>query len=320
LIRYRPFRNADPPALAGLWNRGLPPLGVAVPLGPHEFDAMVADKPTFDPAGLIVAEDAEGRAVGFVHAGFGPAGEGERPRGEDAELGAIAMLVVEPDRDNEELERGLIAAAEAYLRSRGATVIYAGGQAPVNPFYWGIYGGSEFAGVLSSHVAFARAALRSGYEPAANTVLLQADLARAEPRDPKGVILRRQTRMEVVDDEVADGWWEAAAIGPFRPTIYRLLARDSDRELARASTWEMAGFGRMDGRVHLGLYAVEVAPEVRRQGYGRHLIGEIMRKARSQWNEVIDVQTRATNLPALALYESLGFARVETATLYRRPG
>jgi ribosomal protein S18 acetylase RimI-like enzyme len=45
-----------------------------------------------------------------------------------------------------------------------------------------------------------------------------------------------------------------------------------------------------------------------------------MRKARSQWNEVIDVQTRAANLPALGLYESLGFIRVETATLYRRPG
>jgi ribosomal protein S18 acetylase RimI-like enzyme len=285
VIRYRPFRNPDPPALAGLWNRGLPSLGVALPLGPHEFDAMVADKPTFDPAGLIVAEDDEGKAVGFVHAGFGPAGDGERPRAEDTDLGSIAMLVVEPGRDDE-----------------------------------GIYGGSEFAGVLSSHVAFARAALRSGYEPVANTVLLQADLARPEPRDPKGVVLRRQTRIEVVDEAVADGWWEAAAIGPFRPTIYRLLARDGDRELARASTWEMAGFGRVDGRVHLGLHAVEVAPDVRRQGYGRHLVGEVIRKARSQWNEVIDVQTLATNAPALGLYESLGFVRVETATLYRRPG
>jgi ribosomal protein S18 acetylase RimI-like enzyme len=319
LIRYRPFRNADPPALSGLWNRGLPSLGVALPLGAHEFDAMVVDKPTFDPAGLIVAE-SDGRPVGFVHAGFGPAGDGTRPRAEDTELGTIAMLVIDPEIDDEALDRGLFEAAEGYLRGRGAKVIYAGGQAPVNPFYWGIYGGSECAGVLSSHVAFHRAALRSGYEPVANTVVLQADLARPEPRDPKGVILRRQTRLEVVDDAMTGGWWESAALGPFRPTEFRLLARDDDRELARARTWEMAGFGRVDGRVHLGLHAVEVAPEVRRQGFGRHLVGEVMRKARSQWNEVIDVQTRATNLPALGLYESLGFVRVETATLYRRPG
>jgi ribosomal protein S18 acetylase RimI-like enzyme len=281
---------------------------------------MVVDKPTFDPAGLIVAEDEEGGALGFVHAGFGPADDGRGARREDTELGSIAMLVVDPNRDDEALDRGLIAAAEAYLRDRGAQVIYAGGQAPVNPFYWGIYGGSECAGVLSSHVAFSRAALRAGYEPAATTVLLQADLGRPEPRDPKGVILRRQTHLEVADDTVAGGWWESAALGPFRPTIYRLVTRDDDRELAHASTWEMAGFGRVDGRVHLGVYAVEVDREVRHQGYGRHLVGEVMRKARSQWNEVIDIQTRSTNLPALGLYESLGFVRIETATLYRKPG
>ena len=50
------------------------------------------------------------------------------------------------------------------------------------------------------------------------------------------------------------------------------------------------------------------------------MIGEIMRKARSQWAEVVEVQTRAVNAPALRLYESLGFARVETSTLYRKPG
>jgi ribosomal protein S18 acetylase RimI-like enzyme len=319
VIRYRPFRNPDPPALARLWNRGLPALGVALPLASHEFDAMVVDKPTFDPAGLIVAEEDDGRPIGFVHAGFGPAGEGDRPRADDRELGTIAMFVVEPGRDDEALDRGLFEAAEAYLRSRGARVIYAGGQAPLNPFYWGIYGGSEFAGILSSHVSFHRAAQRSGYVPASNTVLLQADLSVPEPRDPKAVILRRQTRIEVADDETPADWWDSAAIGAFRPTVYRLFTKDGGRELAHASTWEMAAFGRNDGRVHLGLHAVEVAPDARRQGFGRHLVGEIIRKARSQWNEVINVQTRSTNLPALGLYEAMGFVRVETSTLYRRP-
>jgi GNAT superfamily N-acetyltransferase len=320
VICYRPYRNADPPVLAGLWNRGLPSLGVARPLGAHEFDTLVLDRPTFDPAGLIVAM-ADDRAVGFVHAGFGPLDLGQRPRVEDTALGTIAMLVVEPGRvDEEAIERGLIKAGQEYLRSRGARVIYAGGQFPLNPFYWGVYGGSEFAGILSSHIGFHRAVLSSGFEPASNTVLLEADLARPEPRDSKAVIHRRQTRLEVLDDAMPESWWESAAIGLFRPTVYRLLSKLDDRELARASTWEMAAFGRLDGRVHLGLHAVEVAPDCRRQGLGRHLVGEIIRKARSQWNEVIDVQTRATNLPALALYESMGFARVETATLYRMPG
>jgi ribosomal protein S18 acetylase RimI-like enzyme len=321
VIRHRPFRNADPPALAGLWNRGLPALGVARPLGSHEFDALVLDKPTFDPAGLIIAEGEDGVAIGFVHAGFGPSADPARPRTIDPELGTIAMLVVDPSVVDPSVERGLIEAGEAYLRSRGAKVIYAGGQSPINPFYWGVYGGSECAGVLSSHIAFQRAALSAGYEPVSTSVLLQANLSSPEPRDPKGVILRRQTRIDIIDDAQSPDWWESAAIGIFRPTLYRLVSRTADeRELAHASTWEMAGFGRSDGRVHLALHAVEVAPDVRRRGYGRHIIGEIMKKARSQWNEVIDVQTLSTNQPALGLYESLGFVRVETSTLFRKPG
>jgi GNAT superfamily N-acetyltransferase len=307
--------------LARLWNQGLPNVGVARPLGAHEFDALVLDKPTFDRDGLIIAEDEEGTPVGFVHAGFGPSFEHERPREVDTALGSIAMMVVPPHQNaTPELEDELIKAAENYLRSRGAQVIYAGGQAPVNPFYWGVYGGSECAGILSGHINFHQAVLRAGYEPVSVTILLEADLGSAEPRDPKGVVLRRQTKLEIGDDELPPTWWESASIGLFRPTTYRLLSKTDESELAQASTWEMAGFGRNDGRVHLGLHNIEVTLEHRRKGYGRHLIGEIMKKARSQWNEIVDVQTRDTNLPALALYKALGFQQVETATLYRKPG
>ena len=58
------------------------------------------------------------------------------------------MLVVEPGPDDPALETGLIAEAERLPPPRGATVLYAGGQFPLNPFYWGIYGGSEWAGIL----------------------------------------------------------------------------------------------------------------------------------------------------------------------------
>jgi hypothetical protein len=64
------------------------------------------------------------------------------------------MLVVEPGLDDPELIPGLLGAAERYLRARGAQVVYAGSLFPLNPFYWGLSGGSEGAGVLSSQEAF----------------------------------------------------------------------------------------------------------------------------------------------------------------------
>ena len=59
----------------------------------------------------------------------------------------------------------------------------------------------------------------------------------------------------------------------------------------------MAAFGRLDGRARTGLIDVEVAPEHRRKGYGRHLVAEILRQARSQWGEVVSVQTRSDQRP-----------------------
>ncbi|WZP00432.1 GNAT family N-acetyltransferase [Isosphaeraceae bacterium EP7] len=319
LTRLRTFRNTDPPRLASLWNRGLPTIAVARPLAAHEFDSLVLDKPHFDPAGLLVAEDDAGHVIGFAHAGFGPLDPCGEVRGRDTELGVMAMFVVDEERMDSDAEDALWLSAEQYLRSRGATVLYAGGQYPVNPFYWGIYGGSEYAGILSSHVAFHRVALRMGYEPTSTTAVLEANLSEPEPRDPRVAALRRQVRLDVDEDSWLDCWWDAAAIGAYRPTTYRLRPRNDETELASAITWDMDGFSRLDGRTRLGLIDVEVPHEQRRKGYGRFLVREIMREARNRMIDILCVQTTSTNHPALALYESIGFHRLETATLYRLP-
>lgn len=319
MTRFRGFLNTDPPALVGLWNRGTPERAVVRPLNPHEFDAFVFGKLGFDPEGLIVAEH-DGRIVGYAHAGFAPA----EPKGKrhqfDPSLGATVMLLVEPGLDEPEIDRGLVLAAEDYLRRRGAQVLYAGGQWPLNPFYWGIYGGSEFAGVLSGHVAFHRAVERTGYQPVSTTILLEADLARSEPRDPRTTLLKRQVRLEITEDAQPEGWWSALAIGLFRLTRFEVFDRVQGHRLARATTWDIAsGYGLGDGRPRAGLVDFEVDPEHRRRGLGRHLVAEVFRHARAQMTELVSVQTSSTNLPAIGLYKAAGFEPVETATLYRLP-
>lgn len=319
MIRFRSFRNGDPPALADLWNRGVPERGTVRPLSSHEFDEKVISRIHFDAEGLILAED-EGRLVGFVHAGFGPISPSGPSQEFHRELGTIAMLVVEPDVDDPGLELELIAQAERYLRSRGSLVLYSGGQCELSSYYWGVYGGSECSGVLECHHAFDRASRNAGYEPVASTLLLEADLSAPEFRDLKSTLIRRQTRLEIVEDANPANWWEALAIGSTQITRFRVLSKVDEKELARASTWDMSAFGRLDGKARTGLIDVEVAPDERRKGYGRYLIGEILRHCRSQWGEVVSLQTRSTNLPAMSLYQSLGFDEVDRSTLYRRPG
>jgi ribosomal protein S18 acetylase RimI-like enzyme len=320
VIRFRPFRNSDPPALVKLWNQTIPEQGAVRPLRVHELDDHAFGSAYFDRAGLIVGE-RDDRIVGYVHSGFGPDQpiEATPPFAFCHALGTIAMLAVEPDPQATEIARGLILEAERYLRARGANVLYAGGQFPLNPFYWGLYGGSEGSGILASHPRFPEVLAMMGYEPVSTTVLMECDLANPGYRDPRAVVIRRQTEIEVEEDALPDDWWENLALDGFHLTRFRLLSHSDRTELARAKTWDMNGFGRHDGRSRVGLIGLEVAAEHRRKGYGRFLVTEVLRSAGEHATSLIVVQTASTNQPALALYQSLGFEAIDQSTLYRLP-
>jgi ribosomal protein S18 acetylase RimI-like enzyme len=320
VIRFRSYRNSDSPALVKLWNQVVPEGHAARPLSVHELDSHAFNSACFDRDGLIVAERDQ-RIVGYVHSGFGPDQpiESTQPFELDRSMGTIALLVVEPGLEHSELPRGLILEAERYLRLRGANVLYAGGQLPINPFYWGLYGGSEGSGVLSSHPGFPQALSDLEYQPASVTVFLEFKLSDPDPRDPRAVLIRRRTKLDLEEDANPVNWWENQALGELHLARFRLLARSDGSELARATTWDMSGFGRGDALSRIGMIGVEVALPHRRKGYGRYLVSEVLRWARDHAVDLVEVQTASTNVPALSLYDSLGFQAIEQSTLYRLP-
>ena len=81
------------------------------------------------------------------------------------------------------------------------------------------------------------------------TVLLEADLAVPEPRDPRAPLIRRQTQIDVLDDALPDHWWQNLALGEFELMTARLLLKDDGTPVARHKHGIWAGSaGRISAR------------------------------------------------------------------------
>jgi GNAT superfamily N-acetyltransferase len=315
LIGFRCFRNSDPPHLAEIWRSRSGLRGYAQPMTAAMLDRTVLAKPYFDRAGLLLATD-DGKPIGFAHAGFGPTDDESTL---STEIGASILTVVAPHAEEEAIAAELISRCEAYLRSRGAKMLYGGGIQPLNAFYVGLYGGSELPGILDSdaqHQAFFR---RAGYREIDRTAVLHCELTSFRPIvDRQQMMLRRRIRVKCTCDPPLRTWWEACTIGDLTRLQYQLFVTDETQPAAVAALIDMENFSRAWGARTAGLVDVLVAEPHRRQGMGVLLIGEILREAAEQGYGLIEVQTMQHNTAALAMYQKLGFLQLDSGAVFRK--
>lgn len=315
MIRTRPFRNTDVVEIVALWNRYMTGPCVAAPLSNSEFEQFVLSRPYFEAAGMILAfDEATGAAEGFVHCGFGPRDPSVDCWSFDKTLGTIALICC---GDRADVAETLIEAGKAWLRSEGSKVIYAGGRFPLNPFYWGLYGGSEFSGVLASQAFLHPVIAGQGFRKVAESTLYEFDLTRPEPRHVSNSILKRDSRFVLQEDDLAGTSWTALALESFRTISLKITDKAGAKRIASAVIWPMALYGRRDAEPRIGLIDVFVEDDYRRKGYGRLLLTEAIKCSAELGFRRLCVQTDASNAPADAMYRRLGFEAVQSAFLYR---
>lgn len=314
-IHYRSFRNSDPPHLAEIWRARARERGVVQPMSPLLFEQLVFSKPYFDNEGLILALDDK-TAVGFVHAAFGPTEDQSRL---SRQFGVTSMLMVRPDYRRLGIGHGLLTRSEDYLRRGGAQVLYGGGIYPLNPFYLGLYGGSELPGVLASDAEAQKLYRSSGYKEIDRCVVLHRELADFRPPvNRQQMQVRRQYTIREVRDPACHTWWEACTFGGFDRVRYELVAGDG-RVVAFATAWGMDFLGATWGMRAVGLIDVEVEEKERRLGLGTYLISEIMRRLQQEGVGVVEAQTMLKeHSAALALYAKLGFCEIDRGMVFRK--
>ncbi len=317
MIHFRTFRNTDPPALVRIWNEAAGGRGVAPLRSASLLEYFLLAKPYFDPAGLLVAED-DGVLAGWALAGFGPAaGEGAL----DTSSGVVCLLAVLPGHRGRGVGTGLLRHCEAYLRGRGAREVFAGPQEPLNPFGFGIYGGSGSPGFLDSDRSLGPFLQRLGYRPARTVLVLQRHLDRPfTVIDGRFPSLRKRFEVRQVLKRGAATWFQEGVRGPLEVEEFVVEEKGTGRAAGRVLVWEMEPFVGPWNEHPVGVLHVEVDEAQRREGLARLLLANVLRFYHDQYFTLAEAHAPQGDAAAAGLLRGLGFQQVDAGHLYRCAG
>lgn len=315
MIDYRPFCNSDPPQLVSLWHECRFGRGAADGFGSDAFETLNFSQPYFESEGLTVACDGE-RMVGFVHSGFGP-NQDESALSYDS--GVICVIGVHPEYRRQGIGRELVARAEAYLRGRGASELYAGPAAPRDPFYVGLYGGTRPAGFLESDPDADPFFTSLGYQPVARRAVYQRDIS--QPGDPVNfrlVTIRRKMELSLASQPDAMTWWWLTRFGRLDSLQCQLAPKGGGEPVAQATVVGLDLYLPKWQEQAIGITDLTVLQPSRRLGYGQMLLLEICRRMREELVTRVDASVADEDEAAVGLVESSGFQRIDTGIVYRR--
>lgn len=312
MIHYRPFQNWDPPALAEVWRSQPPVRGRLQSITPALLEELVFAKPYFDRHGFIVAVDGA-RPIGFVHAAPGASDDETTV---SSEQGTICQVMVAPHPRKAEIEAELLAAGENYLRSRGIKQIFGGCRFPVNPFYLGLYGGSELPGVLASDTTMTNLLRACGYRECGRRLLLSRSLDRFKPPVTGKLIQLRLMHRVSPAHVIPDTWWDACVWVHAEWTRYELRRKHGDDVLISATFWDVLPLAR-DWGVHAkGLVRIDDTEEARAEGLTTMLLAESLTSMQKQGTTLVEAQAAANDETKLALLRQLGLAEYDTGVMF----
>jgi hypothetical protein len=315
LIRYRPFRNSDPPALADIW-RSQPPLHrLAQPMSAVLWEECVLSKTYFDAQGLIVATDGA-RPIGFVHAGFGPSEHGDQL---DPAHGVICRLLVASHEDRAVVMTELLAAAEHYLSNRGAVEACVGNGDPLGPFYLGLYGSSLQVGVLKSDQTQLDFFRKHDYETFGERIVLQKSLAGYRcPVDRDQVKHRKLYEISQSPDPLGQTWWEACATSHLERNSFQLTPKCGGVPVAAAVTAHLQPLGRAWGVQTAGFESVTALSEAWQNGTALLLVAEATKALQCQGVMLMEAVIDDPNSPLAKVFATLGFKEVDRGVVLKK--
>ncbi len=314
MIHYRTYRNDDPPGLVQVWNEAFTGRGAVRMHGSLWLEYFLFSKIYFDPESLIIAQ-ADRQIVGFSWAGFGP---NDSESALDTDSGVICLLGVAPSYRRQGIGSELLRRAETYLRSRGSKELFAGPMYPLNPYSFGVYGGSYSPGFLDSDPLAQPFFEHHGYAVTSSCSIFQRSLKHTLAI-ADGRFAAHRLRYEIHSNPFqGTTWWQECILGPVELYEYRLQDKLTGRTAARTLLWEMETYMPRWNEHAIGITDIVIAAELRRQGLAKYLMAQLLRYLQEQYFGMVEVQVQSDNTAGISLFHSLGFDQIDIGHIYRK--
>jgi ribosomal protein S18 acetylase RimI-like enzyme len=228
---------------------------------------------------------------------------------------------VDPQYRRQGIGRELIRRAEEYLRNAGAETIFAGGNDSQDPFYYGLYGGSESAGFLESDVAAAPFITSLGYVAVERHLVFHRDLGPGGPEiiSVRLVNAKRQAKLAAASSCEPKDWWWLARQGRLDSMHLGLIPKAGGNLMAKVCVTGLDVFTTGWKIRAIGITALSVNEQYRRKGFGQLLLDDVCRRVRDQTIQLAEAHALETNVAGIAALKSAGFHQVDAGVVYRKP-
>jgi len=158
-----------------------------------------------------------------------------------------------------------------------------------------------------------------GFEAADRFVVYQRplELEAGEAVDFRSVQWKRQVRIEISAQNNDGDWWWNNRFGRLDYVRFRLLQKENDEVLASLTLIGLDQFIPKWNSRAIGLADIHVAENRRRQGLGRLLITETLRRLKQETISLVESHATESDVALMGLLTSCGFQRIDAGTQYR---
>jgi GNAT superfamily N-acetyltransferase len=227
--------------------------------------------------------------------------------------------VTHPSYRRRGIGRELVNRAEGYLRGKGAQTVYAGPAEPLDPFFFGLYGGSSPIGFLESDPDAAPFLTALGYKPVDRYAVMECDLSKQRsPMSFRFVNVRRKIELTITSEPPDATWYWGTRYGRLDTVEFTLRPKESPNDLAEMTVVGLDLYMTSWQQRAVGLTRMRTQEAELRKGYAQALVMEASRRLKDELVTLAQANARESNTAVIKLLETCGFTRVDTGVVYRK--